>query len=313
MMMQRGLYVIIGALAGYALFGTYAAFGFAAIAVNLFTPLPAAFVGMRFGSASGGMTVAATFLLVLLTGDQAQSLMYLIQFGLPGALLPWLLNRGVAWDKAALAVIWAMVTATILSVVIYSMSLGESPITLIGNLIDKEITQTKQVMQEMFAGTDLPAEQRREVAQATDNMAAFLGRAYPGIVITVGGLMTLGLIMILSLLSRGRYQVPGTAFPAWKAPEQLVWVLILAGFIVAFGDGLLATFALNLLVILLPIYFLQGLAVIDCFFRRKAFSPIIRAIGYLLLTLVNPLPMVVTGIGVFDLWADFRKPREPES
>jgi uncharacterized protein YybS (DUF2232 family) len=107
--------------------------------------------------------------------------------------------------------------------------------------------------------------------------------------------------------------VPGTAFPAWKAPEQLVWVLILAGFIVAFGDGLLATFALNLLVILLPIYFLQGLAVIDCFFRRKAFSPIIRAIGYLLLTLVNPLPMVVTGIGVFDLWADFRKPREPES
>ena len=89
--------------------------------------------------------------------------------------------------------------------------------------------------------------------------------------------------------------------------------VILSGFIVAFADGLLATVALNLLVILLPVYFLQGLAVIDCFFRRKAFSPVIRTIGYLLLTLVNPLPMLVTGIGVFDLWADFRKPREPEA
>ena len=36
-------------------------------------------------------------------------------------------------------------------------------------------------------------------------------------------------------------------------------------------------------------------------------------IGYLLVTLVNPLPLMVTGLGVFDLWADFRKPKEPES
>ena len=119
--------------------------------------------------------------------------------------------------------------------------------------------------------------------------------------------------VLLTLLARGRYVLPGKSFPQWKAPEQLVWVLILSGFIVAFADGPLATVALNLLVILLPVYFLQGLAVIDCFFRRKAFSPVIRTIGYLLLTLVNPLPMLVTGIGVFDLWADFRKPREPES
>ena len=118
---------------------------------------------------------------------------------------------------------------------------------------------------------------------------------------------------LLSLLARGRYTVPGRAFPEWKSPEWLVWILITAGFLVAFVEGIAGTFALNLLVILLPVYFLQGLAVIDCFFRRKAFSPIIRTVGYLLVTLVNPLPMVVTGIGVFDLWADFRKPKEPES
>jgi uncharacterized protein YybS (DUF2232 family) len=257
--------------------------------------------------------VAATLLLVLLTGDQTQAMMYLVQFGLPGALLPWFLTRGLAWDKTVLAVVWLMVAASICGLVIYSFSIGESPLALTNNLIDKEIAQTSQIMQEMFAGADLPADQKNEVAQATESMANFLGKAYPGIVITVSSLMTLGLVLLLSLMSRGRYVIPGPEFQAWKAPEQLVWLLILAGFVVTFGEGFVATFALNLLVILLPIYFMQGLAVIDCFFRRKAFSPIVRTIGYLLVTLINPLPMVVTGIGVFDLWADFRKPREPES
>lgn len=313
MIRQRGLYIVLGAVAGYALFGTYAAFGFAAVIVNLFTPLPAAFVGIRHGSTAGGMTVTLTLLGVLLTGGPTQGIMYLVQFGIPGAVLPWLLNRGMAWDKAVVVVLSAMAAASLGALLVFSAVAGESPLSMVDGLIDKEIAQTSTVMQEMFAGADLPAEQEKEVARAVENMATFLQKAYPGIVITVAGLMTLGLVLLLALLARGRYALPGKSFPQWKAPEQLVWVLILSGFIVAFADGMLATVGLNVLVILLPVYFLQGLAVIDCFFRRKAFSPVIRTIGYLLVTLVNPLPMLVTGIGVFDMWADFRKPREPES
>ncbi len=312
-MTQRGIYVVVGTLAGYALFGTFAALGFAAVAVNLFTPLPAAFVGMRVGSVYATVTVALTSLLVLLTADPPSALMYLVQFGVPGAALPWLLNRGLAWDKATLAVIWGIVSVSICGLLIFSVVAGQSPLMAANDLIGREIAQTTTIMQEMFAAADLPASQKKEVALAVDNMAAFLQKAYPGIAITVSGLMTIGLVFLLSVLSRGRYLVPGRSFPEWKAPEQLVWILIVAGFLVVFVKGIAGTFALNLLVILLPIYFLQGLAVIDCFFRRKAFSPLIRTVGYLLVTFINPLPLVVTGIGVFDLWADFRKPKEPES
>ncbi len=311
--MQRGLYILLGVLAGYALFGTFAALGFAAVAVNLLTPLPAAYVGMRCGSAAAGITVLLTAVMVALTGTQAAALMYLIQFGLPGAVLPWLLNRGMAWDKATVIVLWAMVAVSLVGLLTVSAVSGQSPVAMAGDLIGREIAQTKTAMQEMLAVADMTVDQRQDVNAAIEGMAAFLQQAYPGIAMTVAGLMTLGLVFLLSLFARGRYTVPGRAFPEWKAPEQLVWVLIVAGFLVVFADGLPATFALNLLVILLPVYFLQGLAVIDCFFRRKAFSPIFRAIGYVLVTLVNPLPLLVTGIGVFDLWADFRKPREPKS
>lgn len=313
MTVQRALYVVLGVLSGYALFGGFASLGFAAVAVNLFTPLPAAYVGMRSGAKASVATVVLTGLLVLMTSEPSTALMYLVQFGVPGATLPWLLNRGVAWDKAVVAVLWAMVAATLCGLFFAAAGSGQSPLTLAGDLIGKEIAQTTVVMQEMFAEADLPASQQREIGLAVERMATFLQNAYPGIAISVSGLMTVGLVLILSLIARGQYTVPGKPFPQWKVPEQLVWVLIAAGFLVAFGGGLPAVFALNLLVILLPIYFLQGLAVIDCFFRRKAFSPAFRVIGYLLVTLVNPLPMVVTGLGIFDLWADFRKPKEPES
>lgn len=313
MMMQRGFYVVLGAFAGYVLFGTFAALGFAAIAVSLFTPLPAAFVGMRCGSKFSALTVVLTGLLIFLTSDQAAALMYLVQFGIPGAALPWLLNRGMSWDKAVVSVLWAMIAASLCGLFVLAMSAGQSPLVIAGELINREIVQTAAVMQEVFAKAELPNGQNEELTLAIENMVNFLRKAYAGIAIAVSGLMTVALIFLLSVLSRGRYVIAGKKFPEWKTPEQLVWLLILSGFTVAFVDGLPGTFALNLLVILLPVYFLHGLAVIDCFFRRKAFSPTIRAIGYLLVTLVNPLPLMVTGLGVFDLWADFRKPKEPES
>jgi hypothetical protein len=34
-----------------------------------------------------------------------------------------------------------------------------------------------------------------------------------------------------------------------------------------------------------------------------------RGLGYLLLLVINPFQLLVAGIGVFDLWVDFRKPR----
>lgn len=312
-MIQRGFYVVLASLAGYALFGSFAALGFAAVAVNLFTPLPAAYVGVRFGSMAALATVALTAFFVLLANGYSPALMFLVQFGIPGVVLPGLLNRGVAWDKATAVVLSAMVAVSIFGLLVVSSVAGQSPFTTVGDLIGKEIAQTTTVMQDMFAETDLTPNQKKEVGLAVEKMAAFLQDAYPGIAIAVSGLMTVGLVFLLSVLARGRYNIPGKAFPEWKAPELLVWVLIVAGFLVAFDDGFAGVFALNLLVILLPVYFLQGLAVIDCFFRRKAFSPIFRTVGYLLVTLVNPLPMVVTGLGIFDLWADFRKPKEPKS
>ena len=118
---------------------------------------------------------------------------------------------------------------------------------------------------------------------------------------------TLFQVWMLSLLSGRHYVIPGEAFVAWKAPEQLVWVLIVSGFVFFIAEGLLRQVGLNLLIVLLLVYYVQGLAVITDLFERRQFPVFLRAMGYAMTIFLGPLPFA--GIGVFDLWIDFRKKR----
>jgi uncharacterized protein YybS (DUF2232 family) len=66
----------------------------------------------------------------------------------------------------------------------------------------------------------------------------------------------------------------------------------------------------NLLAVLLPLYFLQGLSVVSSFLQRKTYPPVLKGMIYLMVFILNPLPLIITGVGVFDLWVDFRRPRK---
>jgi hypothetical protein len=126
--------------------------------------------------------------------------------------------------------------------------------------------------------------------------------------VAVVGVLQLVTVGLLAFVVRPG-TLPGPSFARWRPPELLIWGLIASGFAVAFGTGPFQNVATNLLIILLPLYFLQGLAVVEHFLARRGLSPLLRGVSYLFLLVVNPLPVIVTGVGIFDLWADFRKPR----
>lgn len=314
-MQHRALYVILGALTGYLLFGSFAAFGLAAVVFNLLTPLPAAYNGLRFRGNAGWWTAAGTALLVLGLDSGAAMVLYLVQFGLPAGVLAWLLVRGQAWDRAVFVALSSMLAAGLVSLVAYSTAQGVSPLVTAAAVIDREIAQAATVMEQAFTGSELPEAERQQIEQALGRMADFMRDVYPGLVIAVSMYLLLGQVFLLSLLGgRGRhYTLPGLPFQQWKAPDLLIWPLILAGFALFLTEGPVRIAAANILTLVVPVYFLQGLAIIDSFFRRKQFSPVIRTVGYLLVLLVNPLPLLVACLGVFDLWVDFRKPRMPKS
>jgi len=99
----------------------------------------------------------------------------------------------------------------------------------------------------------------------------------------------------------------------WKTPETLVWCLILAGVWLLLPNGFLPTvlqlktIALNLLLIVALFYFFQGLSIVAYFFHHKRVPLFLRGIGYGLIALEQLATLSIVGLGIFDLWGDFRR------
>lgn len=272
---------------------------------NLFMPLPAVYVFLRHGRQAGIGIVLLVAGFLYLAGGFFSAGGYLLQFGLASVVLPLLLKGGMAWDRAVAATLLLVIVSAAVILGGFAQSRGLPVNTLVAEHVQAEVERALI----FYRGADLPADRLAEIEAVAQGLAEFLSVAYPGLAVFATGVMLLLTVLLLWRYSKGHYLLSGPPFHSWKAPEQLIWVLIASGFAVIFGAGVLTQLALNLLTILLPIYFLQGLAVVNHLFRRKGIAPGFRVLGYLLMTLFNPLPMIVTGIGIFDLWIDFRKPR----
>jgi uncharacterized protein YybS (DUF2232 family) len=303
---SRGaLLLAAGTLVTIVLQWAAGALGPAGIFINLSIPLPAAYALMRRGALVGSGIVVLSTAALFASGGAPGALGYLLQFGLASLTLPYLLRRGWPWDRAVAGALLLVLFVAGLVLAGYGVSRGVAVTELVNRYVHGEVESALALYQK----ADIPQEQLEELRTVVRHMADFLVSAWPALMVAVTGAILLLMVLILSALSAGRYEVPGIPFRLWKAPEKLIWLLILAGFGVLYAPGPAQRVALNVLTILLPLYFLQGLAVLAYFFQRKGIPPFLKGLGYLLVVVLNPLPLILTAVGVFDLWADFRKPR----
>jgi uncharacterized protein YybS (DUF2232 family) len=123
-----------------------------------------------------------------------------------------------------------------------------------------------------------------------------------------------GLFILVNLLVLYRRftQLRGELLPAgdlkeWKVPEALVWCFIMSGFALFLpAEWGLRTYALNLFLVSAALYFFQGLAVIAYFFHHTHVPLFLRGLVYVLIVFEQILAILVVGLGLFDLWGDFR-------
>jgi hypothetical protein len=104
----------------------------------------------------------------------------------------------------------------------------------------------------------------------------------------------------------------------WQAAEPAVWLFIGSGFLYLLAPHeLVQIAALNLFLVSLVFYFFQGLAIMSYYFHHKKVPVFLRGLGYVLLALEQIMMLAVVGLGLFDIWMDFRglkkKDLTPES
>jgi uncharacterized protein YybS (DUF2232 family) len=93
----------------------------------------------------------------------------------------------------------------------------------------------------------------------------------------------------------------------WKAPDYLVFCVIALSVLLFLPRDGLKIFAVNCLIILMFVYFSQGIAVVSFFFQKKRAPLALRSFFYILIAIQPFFMFLVIGFGLFDTWFNFRK------
>lgn len=282
---------------------------FLALLIHLLIPFPAAWVFMAIGPwAGGGVVILCAAGMIFYSGWGGAS-GYLLNFGISSFCLPFLLWRSWPWDRAILVTLLIVATGSALLMGGFAFREGKSMTDLLQTQVRAQLEEGRR----FSAQADLSAEQREELEQLMDQVAGFVHRTYPALTLVANGAMLLFLLLMLSRAPGIGVPIAGSDFKDWVVTPWLIWVLIGGGFGSFLGLSWVKTVAFNLVVIVLPIYFMQGLAIVSFFFWKRHVAPWLRVVGYVLAVTLNPLPLLVTGVGIFDLWVDFRKPKIKKS
>lgn len=281
------------------------ALGPLAVIFNLALSLPIAYVGMRSGFLAALISLLFVFVVDVQLSSTHHGLFYVLQFGSASVVLPKLLRLGVGWFKSI--GVCLLLTSSI--VLIFSWGYASRMDTTIPSIVASYISSEVAGARQVYQDAGLAPEQLEELLAVLDTTAVFFQQAYVGLAVISFTVVLVVTLLLLSVVARGRYVISGGLFHDLHLPDWLIWFLIVSGFSLLIDFTSIQLIALNVLTVLLPLYFLQGIAIMTFFFRKKAFSTLSRVFGYVLILVINPLPLLVTAIGVFDMWFDFRKPR----
>ena len=97
------------------------------------------------------------------------------------------------------------------------------------------------------------------------------------------------------------------ALNRWRAPEPLVWVAIGSAALLFFPLLPLKIVGINGVIVMMTIYFFQGIAIVSFFFEKKRLPVALRFILYSLIAVQQFLLLLIIGFGFFDMWLNFRK------
>ena len=299
--------LVKGSVATLALFLAYVMLPLVGMLPGLFAPFPAIYYTLKRDRVIGAAIVAVSAL--ALVSDPSATLLYLLQCGVISLTLPVFLARGKMGARSITYTVAINLGVILLLAGIYGAAQGVNLHAQVLKGIHSSIAQTAS----LYEKAGIKGEDLKEYQQAMEQAGALIGRIYPALVV-VSLAFIAGLNLLVIRRAAARLPEPPAIgdFVRFKNPEHLVWVLIVAGFAVLVPDQLATTAALNVLVVTIALYVIQGLAIIAHFFNRFAVPRFMRVVFYVVLTLQPYLAIAVAALGIFDIWGDFRTPKPPK-
>jgi uncharacterized protein YybS (DUF2232 family) len=265
---------------------------------------PVLVFGLRYGPAWGiGVLLLVPLLLALFAGEELAFIYGL--FALMAGLLFGLLGRLRALEFLVTGVGTAMFAATG-ALLLYLFGSWTAMVQDFRDGLNQQFASAARIHEKM----GFPQDSLELFTQRAPQIIDMALQLLPALIF-----MSLALIVLFNVLllcrrfpERRKQWLRVENLREWKGPESTVWALIACGFALFIpGMEFVQVIAVNVLVIVGACYFAQGLAVVAYFFHKNNVPRFLRGLTYLLIVFQQIFTLLVTGLGLFDLWGDFRR------
>lgn len=281
--------------------------------VGLFVPLPILFYRSKLGRSSGLLILISVSLIVIsFVGlNSLGTAAFLFELGLVGLILPEVFEMNLSVEKTVGITAGGVLTMGALILALYTLVSTTSPWALASDYVEKSVKLALAMYREM----DVSEEKIDMLSQSLDGILYVMLRIIPAIMIVATLFVVWSNLLLARLVLRSKelFCPDFGRLNQWKAPEHLVWVAIASGVLLLFGHPGIKMLGINGLIVIMMIYFFQGIGIVSFYFEKKQFPKILRILLYGLIAIQQPLPLVVVALGFFDIWIDFRRIRKVES
>ncbi|AOY57874.1 conserved uncharacterized protein, DUF2232 [Desulfococcus multivorans] len=274
--------------------------------VSLFIPLLIFFYRLRLGRRIGGIVpVVLGAIMALYLGGASFELLFFFELMVMGYVLGEVLEQRLSVEKTVLLTVGIVMVSGGVCLTVYSAFLGVGTGEMISDYVDRNLQMTMALYQSI----GMSEEMIDAVSESLETIRFFLVHVLPALAISSVLFMT-WMTLVMAKFVAPRF---GLAYPdfgrlnLWRAPEFLIWGVIGSGGILLFADGRLRMAGVNGLIILMTIYFFVGIAIVSYYLEKKQLPLFLRICVYSFIALQQIAFFLVIGIGLFDMWLNFRK------
>jgi uncharacterized protein YybS (DUF2232 family) len=276
----------------------------------LFIPLPILYYRIKLGRIIGAfIPVFSGIILLIVIGGMSTDTLFFAELLLIGFLLGELIGLNLSIEKTILLTTAAVLLSGLISLFIFSVFSGTGITTVVSEYVGRNLELTMALYQSM----GMSEENIRLISQTLEQIHQVLLRITPALVTASTLFVTWSNTLLAKPLLRRRslFYPDFGSLKMWKAPEALVWVAIGCALALFIPATAIKIIGLNGLLVLMMVYFFQGIAIVSFYFEKKRFPRFIRFFLYALIALQQLVLLVVIGLGFFDMWVNFRRSGKP--
>jgi uncharacterized protein YybS (DUF2232 family) len=198
-----------------------------------------------------------------------------------------------------------LILTALAGLLFYNFSSDAGVIAIASDYVEKNVGYSLSVYREI----GIPEENIRMIENSIEEIKYVVVRILPSLFIASVLLVSwINLLMGRSLFLARKMRFPEFGpLNKWKSPDYLVWAVIAAGIMLLIPVKDIKIIGVNALLILLVIYFFQGIAIVAFFFEKKSAPKILRIFLYSLIGFQQILLLVIIIFGFFDVWVDIRR------